>query len=410
MHDNQLTKEQFILAAVADNREELTELRLLVETSGGETLGEIVQKRENIHPMYYLGQGKLGELKALLQETQADAVICDDELSASQQRNMERVLNARVLDRTTLILDIFAKHAVSAEGKAQVELAQLKYRLNHLTGKGVSLSRLGGGIGTRGPGEKKLESDRRHIRERISNLNPELKDIERQHGLLRENRKRTGMPVISLVGYTNAGKSTLMNALTSAGVLTEDMLFATLDTTTRGLKLPSGGETLIIDTVGFINKLPHQIIQAFHATLDEIRYSDLLLHVVDASNPEFTEQMYVVTETLRKLNCLDKPIINVYNKTDLIEGFYTATEASVAVSAKTGKNIDGLLDCIEQALQSLRRKTALLLPYNAGRFIRMIHEHGEILAEEHLEEGTYILAYLDPEVQGQVLRFAVEPR
>ncbi|MDR1913982.1 MAG: GTPase HflX [Clostridiales bacterium] len=419
MFQTQTVKEKFILAAIEKDddgnaaEENLKELALLVETGGGETVGRIIQKREAAHPRFYLGTGKTEELRELMLETNADGVVCDDELSPAQHRNLEKVLNASVLDRTMVILDIFAGRAVFSAGKAQVETAQLKYRLSRLSGHGIALSRLGGGIGTRGPGERKLESDRRHIRNRIAHLNEELKEIADQRDLLRQSRK---YPVVSLVGYTNAGKSTLMNAITGASVLAEDKLFVTLDTVTRAAKLPNGGETLFIDTVGFIKKLPHHLIQSFKATLDELKYSDILLHVVDASNPAIEEQMSVVYNTLKDLGVLDKPIITVFNKSDKVGSEEVdvrlpndnIARTTVGVSALTGKNIDRLLIDIEKLLQDLRKQIFLMIPYSDGRFVTMVHERGEILEEKHLEAGTYIKAYLDSETVARLSEFVMD--
>jgi GTP-binding protein HflX len=410
-------KERFVMAAAVtgDNEEaetNLNELALLIETGGNEAAARLIQKREAAHPGHYLGKGKLEELKALIEQTGASAAVTDDELTASQRVAMEKALGVTVLDRTLIILDIFAKRASTAEGKAQVELAQYRHRLSHLTGLGVSLSRLGGGIGARGPGESKLETDRRHIRARIAQLNGELKDIASRRALLRENRNKTGLPVISLVGYTNAGKSTLMNALTGAGVLAENKLFATLDTTTRAVSLPGGGEALCTDTVGFIQKLPHHLIQAFRATLDELRYSDILLHVVDASGLERGNQMKVVYKTLDILGCKGKPVITAFNKTDLPVSFPlppdAAAYACVNVSALTGENTGALLRLTEKILQGLRKKNTLLIPYAEGRWVKRVHERGEILSEEHTAEGTLIEAYLDAELAGRLKEYALE--
>ena len=286
----------------------LDELAELAATAGAEVTGRLIQTRECVHPATYIGRGKLIELKELLWETEATGIICDDELSSTQLGNLEEELDCKVLDRTLLILDIFAARAVSGEGKIQVELAQLKYRQSQLTGAGRAMSRLGGGIGTRGPGEKKLEMDRRLIKNRIAQLNRELREVKRHRELTREQRTKNRIPVVAIVGYTNAGKSTLLNTLTGAGVLQEDQLFATLDPTTRSRKLPSGQEILLTDTVGFIRKLPHHLIDAFKSTLEEAKYADLILHVVDASNPQMDEQMYVVYETLQRLEAMDKPV------------------------------------------------------------------------------------------------------
>ena len=297
-------KERVILVGVSaregdDTENSMKELEELAKTAGAVTVGAVIQNRESVHPATYVGKGKIDEIKELIWETDADGIICDDELTPAQMNNLQEELDAKVMDRTLLILDIFAGRAKTSEGKIQVELAQLKYRQSRLTGFGRAMSRLGGGIGTRGPGEKKLEMDRRLIKNRIAQLSRELKEVRKHREITREQRLRTKIPVIAIVGYTNAGKSTLLNTLTGAGVLEEDQLFATLDPTTRNLKLPSGQEILLTDTVGFIRKLPHHLIEAFKSTLEEAKYADVILHVVDASNPQMEQQMYTVYEGLR---------------------------------------------------------------------------------------------------------------
>lgn len=317
-------EERVILVAVStsdgdDAEESLDELAELVETAGAISVGRLIQNRERIHPGTYLGKGKIDELKERIWELDATGIVCDDELSPAQLRNLEEALDTKVMDRTIVILDIFASHATTSEGKIQVELAQLKYRAARLVGLRSSLSRLGGGIGTRGPGETKLEVDRRRIHDRIGQLKAELSDVKRHREVVRKQRENNFTLTAAIVGYTNAGKSTLLNKLTGAGILAEDKLFATLDPTTRGLKLPSGQEILLTDTVGFIRKLPHHLIEAFRSTLEEARYSDILLHVVDCSNPQMEEQIHVVYETLRQLEVGDKTVITVFNKTDRLE-------------------------------------------------------------------------------------------
>ena len=339
----------------------LDELGDLAKTAGAEVVGRLIQKREAINKATYLGKGKIEELKNYIEMVEATGIICDDELNPNQIRNLENTLDTKVMNRTLLILDIFAKRASSAEGKVQVELAQLKYNLSHLTGRGKEMSRLGGGIGTRGPGEKKLETDRRNISDRISDLNKELKEIERHRGVLREKRMETGVPVIALVGYTNAGKSTLLNTLTGAGVLAENMLFATLDTTTRAVETDSGAKYLFTDTVGFIQKLPHNLIKAFKATLEEAKYADILVHVVDASNPKRSEQMNIVYKTLKELGADDKPVITVYNKIDkedVEKPLFTDKRAleTISISAKNGLNINTLLQKTEEIIKSFKKK------------------------------------------------------
>jgi len=411
-------KERVLLVAVheGDGTEEyLDELSLLADTAGAEDVGRVLQKREARHPGHYLGKGKLDEVRALADETGADAVVADDELSASQQRNMAERLGIKVLDRTMLILDIFAQRALTAEGKAQVELAQLKYRLSHLAGIGINLSRQAGtashgGVGNRGPGEKKLETDRRHIRNRIDQLSRELKEIRENRNLHRKKRERAGIPVVALVGYTNAGKSTLMNALTSAGVLAEDKLFATLDTTTRKTELPGGSEILFTDTVGFISKLPHHLIQAFRATLEELKYADILLHVVDFSSENAREQMTIVLETLAELECADKPIITVLNKADIAKSPQErdtpapdqAVQNTVSISALTGENLPKLLESVESVLLSLRSKLTVLLPYDKGSLLSQIYSSCKIIVNENREDGTYLEVYATQEIAGKV--------
>lgn len=318
-------KEKVILVGVRtsendDTEESLEELQELADTAQAVVVARVIQNREAVHPGTYIGKGKLEEIKELLWEYQASGIICDDELSPAQTANLTSLLDTKVMDRTLLILDIFAKRAATSEGKIQVELAQLKYRQSRLAGSGISMSRLGGGIGTRGPGEKKLETDRRLIKNRIAQLNRELKDVKCHREVTRELRKKNHLPVAAIVGYTNAGKSTLLNTLTDAEVLEEDQLFATLDPTTRNLNLPSGQAILLTDTVGFIRKLPHHLIEAFKSTLEEAKYADMILHVVDVSNPQMEGQMHVVYETLKRLEVTNKPVVTVFNKMDRVDG------------------------------------------------------------------------------------------
>ncbi len=390
----------------------LDELAELVETAGAETVGKVIQKREKVHSGHYLGKGKIEEVKTMVRALDATGVVCDDELSPAQLKNLEEMLETKVMDRTMVILDIFAGRAISNEGKIQVELAQLKYRLSRLAGFGASMSRLGGGIGTRGPGEKKLEVDRRYIKERIAELNRDLKEIETHRELLRGQRRKKGTPVVSLVGYTNAGKSTLLNYLSNAGVLAEDKLFATLDTTTRKVELPGGSEILLTDTVGFIQKLPHHLVQAFRATLEEMKYADVLLHVVDASNPQRQEQMKVVYETLRSLGCEQTPVITVFNKMDReVEMPLPLDEKArmqVQISAKNGVGIEEMLSRLETLLKSFRRCTTALLPYTEGRLLGWVHGRCEIIREEHTAEGILLEAYVDEEAENRLAPFAVQ--
>ena len=357
------TEERVILLAVstedtAQAEDSLDELEELVATAGAVTVDRMIQNRENIHPGTYLGKGKIEEVKERLWETGATGVVCDDELTPAQLRNLEEALDTKVMDRTMVILDIFASRANTREGKIQVELAQLKYRAARLVGLRSSLSRLGGGIGTRGPGEKKLEMDRRLIHERIGQLKRELEDVKRHREIQRSRRGSSGIPVAAIVGYTNAGKSTLLNRLTGAGILAEDKLFATLDPTTRNLEMPDGQKLLLTDTVGFIRKLPHHLIEAFKSTLEEAKYSDIILHVVDASNPQMDMHMHVVYDTLRQLEVKDKVMITVYNKLDRIAEPVRLKDMSadyqVRISAKNGDGLDTLMDTLSQVLRSQR--------------------------------------------------------
>lgn len=389
----------------------LDELEELAQTAGAVVVGRMIQKRESIHTAHYLGKGKIDELKNLVTQLEATSIICDDELSPAQLKNLSDMLDIKVIDRTILILDIFAARAQSREGKIQVELAQLKYRMSRLTGLGVSLSRLGGGIGTRGPGETKLETDRRHLRNRISELNSELEDIETHRNTLRNQRVKKGIPVISIIGYTNAGKSTLLNKLTNAGVLAEDKLFATLDTTTRKIKLPSDLEILITDTVGFIRKLPHHLIKAFRSTLEELKYSDILIHVVDVSNERYEEQMRTVYETIKQLKCIDIPIITVFNKIDrdIEMPLFNDTIArkSIKISAKYGINIDLLLSSIEEILHSTKNKIKVIIPYTQGYLLNLLHNQCEIFSEEHTVDGVLIEAYANNEMNNRLSEYLI---
>lgn len=391
----------------------LDELGDLAKTAGAEVVGRLIQKREAINKATYLGKGKIEELKNYIEMVEATGIICDDELNPNQIRNLENTLDTKVMNRTLLILDIFAKRASSAEGKVQVELAQLKYNLAHLTGRGKEMSRLGGGIGTRGPGEKKLETDRRNISDRISDLNKELKEIERHRGVLREKRMETGVPVIALVGYTNAGKSTLLNTLTGAGVLAENMLFATLDTTTRAVETDSGAKYLFTDTVGFIQKLPHNLIKAFKATLEEAKYADILVHVVDASNPKRIEQMNIVYKTLKELGADDKPVITVYNKIDkedVEKPLFTDKRAleTISISAKNGLNINTLLQKTEEIIKSFKKSIKVVIPYNMGQLLSIVHGNCEITDSENREDGYYFELYADEETENRLRDYIVE--
>jgi GTP-binding protein hflX len=390
-----------------DTKESMKELAELVDTAGAVVLDSIIQSRERMHPGTYIGKGKIEEVKERVLELDATGVVCDDELTPAQLRNLENLLDTKVMDRTMVILDIFAKRATTSEGKIQVELAQLKFSSARLIGLRSSLSRLGGGIGTRGPGEKKLEMDRRLIHERISQLKSELKKVENHRELIRKSRDENLAFNVAIVGYTNAGKSTLLNKLTDADILAEDKLFATLDPTTRKLKLGSGQEILMTDTVGFIRKLPHHLIEAFKSTLEEAKYANLLIHMVDASNEEATSQMLVVYDTLRSLEVVDKDIITIFNKTDLMEedmelprDFHA--DKVLKMSAKTGEGIEELKKTIEDILQRQRVYLEHIFSYKEAGKIAIIRKFGEILSEEYIDEGISIKAYIPAEIFGKV--------
>lgn len=411
MYELKEAEEKVILVGVQLNENEpaeesLDELGELAKTAGAEVVGRMIQSREYIHPATYIGKGKISELKELLWETDATGIICDDELTSVQLKNLEQELGCKIIDRTLLILDIFAARAVSSEGKIQVELAQLKYRASRLIGLGNSLSRLGGGIGTRGPGEKKLEMDRRLIRERISRLKKELREVEQHRELIRTQRKDSNLKVAALVGYTSAGKSSLENALTGAGILEDAMLFSTLDTTTRALELEGKQQVLLTDTVGFIRKLPHHLIEAFKSTLEEAKYADIIIHVVDASNPQMDTQMYVVYDTLRQLGVEGKPIITLFNKQDKLESpqMFRDLHAdyTFAVSAKTGQGLDelkgALLDIIRQDQIYVER----LYDFSEAGKIQLIRKHGQLLEEEYVAEGIAVKAYVPKSIYGRI--------
>jgi len=403
-------KEKFILVGVETGKdrmeESLTELEELLETAGGETVGRVIQNLESINKATYVGKGKVDEIRELAEELGADGIVCDDELSPAQLSNLKDELDIKVLDRTLVILDIFAAHAQTSEGKLQVELAQLKYRSSRLTGLGKNLSRLGGGIGTRGPGESKLESDRRAIRERVSQLRSEIEKVESSRETLRKHRMSDGIPVIAIVGYTNAGKSTFLNKITDAGILAEDKLFATLDPTTRNLKIPDGEEVLFTDTVGFISKLPHNLVDAFKSTLEEAKYADLILHVADASNPEVDEQMKVVYRTLEELKVTGKPVVTFLNKQDKLEKERIIkdikADAVVKGSAKTGEGIDELLSKITEILREGKVLIDTVLSYADTSKISVIRKKGQLLSEEYEGEGIKVKAYVPKAVAGQL--------
>lgn len=411
IYDIKEQEEKVILAGIQVNdhektEESLDELAELVKTAGASVVGRLIQKREAVHPTAYMGKGKILELKELLWETEATGIVCDDELTSVQLHNLERELECKVIDRTLLILDIFAARATSSEGKIQVELAQLKYRAARLVGLRDSLSRLGGGIGTRGPGEKKLEMDRRLIRERISKLKKELRDVEQHRELIRAQRKDSHMKVAALVGYTSAGKSSIVNALTDAGILADAMLFSTLDTTTRVLELDKKQEILLTDTVGFIRKLPHHLIEAFKSTLEEAKYADIIIHVVDASNLQMDTQMHVVYETLRQLGVEGKPVITLFNKQDKLtepDSFRDfQADYSIMSSAKTGQGLDELKEALLEIVRREQIYVERLYSFSDAGKIQLIRKNGQLLEEEYEPEGISVKAYVTREIYGKI--------
>ena len=400
-YENQEQEEKVLLIGVSTQDEDmeasLDELGELADTAGAVVLGRVIQNREAAHPGTYIGKGKIEEVRLLAEELGADGVICDDELSPAQLRGLEKELEMKVMDRTLVILDIFAKHATTREGKLQVEMAQLGYRLARLSGLGKSLSRLGGGIGTRGPGEKKLETDRRLIKSRLARLNRELKQMQLHRDTARKQRLERAVPVAAVVGYTNAGKSTLMNALTGAGILAQDKLFATLDPTTRRMKLPGGQELLLTDTVGFIRELPHHLVEAFKSTLEEARYADFILHVVDSSSPQMDAQMETVYETLQALDITGKPVITLFNKRDLTEGAELPKDLkasrTLGISAATGEGLLKLQELLEDYLRESRVLVEKVYPYAQAGDIARIRRYAQILEEEYREDGIYVRYY-----------------
>lgn len=400
-HHNSDEKERCILVSVDtgyfDAELSICELEQLAETAGAEIYGKMIQKRDKPENTTYIGEGKLYELRDMCKSAEIDLLIFDGELTPSQQRNIEYFTDVRTIDRTTLILDIFALNARTGEGKLQVELAQLKYMLPRLSGKGTSMSRLGGGIGTRGPGESKLESDRRHIRRRIKSLEDALDNVVKRRALLHKRREKTGVTTVTIVGYTNAGKSTLLNSLTDAGVLTENKLFATLDPTSRALKLPDGKSVILVDTVGFISRLPHSLVESFKSTLEEIVYADLILNVCDASNPDYEQQIEVTLDTIKELGASDKPVLTVFNKCDLTPNlhFFSVDRNTVRISAKTGEGLPALLEKIASMLENTRRRVRLIIPYSDGNLISRIRNDGELISEEYTPDGIIIDAVLD---------------
>lgn len=406
-YDTEEQKERVLLVGVQlDNQEDmessLEELKALAKTAGAETVGKVIQPRDAYHPATYIGKGKLEEVRSLIEETGATGIICDDELSPAQLRNLEDALGTKVMDRTMVILDIFASRATTSEGKIQVEVAQLKYCSTRLTGLGTTLSRLGGGIGTRGPGEKKLETDRRIIRDRISRLSKDLEEIKNHREVARQNRSRTAVPVAAIVGYTNAGKSTLLNYMTDAGILSEDKLFATLDPTTRAMNLPNGEKILLTDTVGFIRKLPHNLIEAFKSTLEEAKYADIIVHVVDASSPDRDIQMDVVYKILKELEVGDKPVVTLFNKCDKFENAYTEApvlrdfkaDETAYISARTGSGIADFEAILEKIIRESRVHLVQTFAYADAGKIQQIRAQGQLIKEEYTENGIEVEAYV----------------
>jgi len=419
-HDTRARRERAVLvgtvrdhAGALDGEESLAELERLADTAGVEVAGKALQALRRIHPATFIGSGKVDDVRALLQEVDGNVAVFDDSLSPAQQRNLETRLKVKVIDRSQLILDIFAQRAQSLAGKLQVELAQLQYLLPRLTRQWQHLSRLGGGVGTRGPGETQLEVDRRRVRERLGMLRRRLQEVSRTRGLHRQSRASVPYPTVALVGYTNSGKSTLMNRLTAAGVLVEDKLFATLDPTVRRLTLPSGGQALLIDTVGFINKLPHGFVDAFKSTLEEVHTADLLLHVVDASNPHATEQGEVVERVLADLDAANTPRIMVLNKVDLLPPGHRPGPGNgtrCVLSARSGEGVPALLAAIDQALLSGRERLDVRIPAARGDLVARLHRSGTVLREKYVDGHVDITALVPPKLAGQVRKELVVNR
>ena len=410
-YENEQMEEKVILIGVSEQEEDdaedsLAELAELVKTAGAVVVGTLIQKRESIHPGTYVGTGKVDEIAQLLAATGATGIVCDDELSPAQMKNLESILATKVMDRTLIILDIFAARATTSEGKIQVELAQLKYRLSRLSGLGKSMSRLGGGIGTRGPGEKKLEMDRRLINDRIAQLNRELKEVVKHRDITRAKREKNDVPVVAIVGYTNAGKSTLLNHLTDAEVLEEDKLFATLDPTTRVLELDGHQQILLTDTVGFIRKLPHHLIEAFKSTLEEAKYADYIFHVVDASNPQMDKQMHIVYETLDRLGVRNKKIVTLFNKMDQrtddepLQDF--RADHILMISAARNEGLNEIKELLQEMLREDKVYVERVVPYAQAGMIQLVREKGELVSEEYVPEGIAIKAYVPMEVYGKL--------
>lgn len=414
MYENEIKKEYALLVSVDtgefDAEVSIDELEELAHTAGAEVVGKVIQKKEAPEKATFVGVGKLAEIIAFCEAQDVDLLIFDSELSPSQQRNLEKLTKVRVIDRTMLILDIFAARARTSEGKLQVELAQLKYSLPRLAGQGIALSRLGGGIGTRGPGETKLESDKRHIRRRIDKLQEELKALEKRRNQMRKRREKDGVQTVAIVGYTNAGKSTLMNALTNAGVLAENKLFATLDPTSRGLTLPDGRQVMIVDTVGLIRRLPHKLVEAFKSTLEEAAEATVILNVCDASDEHSAEHLEVTRKLLNELGCEGKPIISVMNKCDLVGDIYAMPTfgKTVMISAKEQKGFDELLDAVLKELPPTRRKAELLIPFAAGAMAARIRNEGVVEEEEYRPEGLYMRAIVEMSLLDTIKDYIIE--
>lgn len=410
MEEKHLTRAILIGADTGeyDAESSMDELSELAKTAGAEELARVLQKREAYEPATVIGEGKLAEVKELCGSLGAELLIFDCELTASQIRNVEDETDVRVIDRTMLILDIFAGRAVSREGKLQVELAQLKYRLPRLMGIGASLSRLGGGIGTRGPGETQLETDRRHIRRRIDKLSAELKELEERRGYARDRRKKDSVQVGAIVGYTNAGKSTLLNLLTGADVLAEDKLFATLDPTSRAIELPDGRSLLLVDTVGLIRRLPHHLVEAFKSTLEEAACADIIIHVCDVSDPEAAEKADVTLKTLADLGAAEIPVVTVLNKCDLLTENIPEDDSTVKISAKKAQGIDRLLQVIAANLPETAKRMKLLLPYDKAGFTAKLRENGKVFTEEYTETGVLVDALVDQMLIKQMSQYETE--
>lgn len=390
-----------------DAESSLEELKELADTAGAVTVGKVIQPRDSFHPATYIGKGKLEELRVLIDQLDATGIICDDELTPAQLKNLEDELATKVMDRTMVILDIFAAHATTSEGKIQVEMAQLKYRMTRLAGLGTTLSRLGGGIGTRGPGEKKIETDRRIIRDRITRLSRQLKEVSSHREITRQQRSEDSVMTAAIVGYTNAGKSTLLNRLTDSDVLSQDKLFATLDPTTRMLKLTNKEKILLTDTVGFIRKLPHNLIEAFKSTLEEARYSDIIIHVVDCSNPDMDRQIKTVYDTLQQLEVKDKIVVTLFNKCDKLQDIPVLKDLNaryiINISAKTGEGLEKLDEVLQEIIRESRIYIERCFGYNEAGKIQLIREHGQLMKEEYTQDGIEIQAYVPQSVYGKLV-------